>query len=936
MMKTFLLPLSVLFLFQTLSFSQTSVPTGPVSGTWTREGSPYNIEGNIMIADGTTLTINPGVTVNFGGTYKLFVAGRLLANGNEGDSIFFTAADISNGWKGIRFDNTPETNDSSRITYCRLEYAKTTGNLQTDRGGAFYFSHFSKAVISHCVIANGGSEFQGGAIFCEYSSPVISHNTLVKNTTAEGGGAICFLNSSSPVISNNTISYNVSTAKGGGGIYGSGGNAIISDNTITYNEATTVEGGGGGIYVDGNQIVITRNMIAHNKADALAGGGGIYCTGSNPVITYNTISNNESQGSTGGGGGISLNSAASPLISNNVITNNRTLSVSGGGGGIYVSGGNPAINSNTIANNDALNGGGLYFLNGANPILLNCIIWGNEAVSTDQQVFLKDEASDPSFVNCDLQGGSDSIDLNGNSYSGTYLDNLDADPLFYQPAELVGPVSGPSPDWSLTCSSPCIDAGNMEESYPLKDIAGNPRVNNDRIDLGPFEFQIVEGLVFLVSTDTLILSPSANIGQSFQITSNVSWTASDDQSWLTLNKTSGLCNATVTAFAEENPAPEDRKAMITVSGAGAADIPVTVIQKAPVLSLSEDTLTLAAWISASGTFNISSNMNWTVTSDQSWLTSNKFDGFGNTTVTLTADKNTTNTVRTAIVTVSGTGVTDQVLVVNQDGSNSVLTVSTHSLTLAAAGNSIKTFSVISNTRWTAGSDKTWLTVNPSDSTGNAEITVTADANAGSINRTAIVTVSGIDTPDQIINVTQTAEEPHLSVSAVTLTIAAPANSTKTFDIMSNVSWTITTDQTWLVPNTSLGADSATITLTAEANPGGTERTATVFVTGNNVEAQLIPVTQDALVTGVNNVQASDKIIAWPNPTSGKLTVSLDNSLQDEYLIQVLNDLGDVILAMKQPKDAKTAEIDLSGCAAGLYTIRVSSANENYRIKVSRR
>ncbi len=217
-----------------------------------------------------------------------------------------------------------------------------------------------------------------------------------------------------------------------------------------------------GIYVDGNQIVITRNMIAHNKADALAGGGGIYCTGSNPVISYNTISNNESQGSTGGGGGISLNSAASPLISNNVITNNRTLSVSGGGGGIYVSGGNPAINSNTIANNDALNGGGLYFLNGANPILLNCIIWGNETVSTDQQVFLKDEASDPSFVNCDLQGGSEAIDLNGNSYSGTYLDNLDADPLFYEPAELVGPVSGPSPDWSLTCSSPCIDAGNTE------------------------------------------------------------------------------------------------------------------------------------------------------------------------------------------------------------------------------------------------------------------------------------------------------------------------------------------------------------------------------------------------------------------------------------------------------------------------------------------
>ncbi len=140
----------------------------------------------------------------------------------------------------------------------------------------------------------------------------------------------------------------------------------------------------------------------------------------------------------------------------------------------------------------------------------------------------------------------------------------------------------------------------------------------------------------------------------------------------------------------------------------------------------------------------------------------------------------------------------------------------------------------------------------------------------------------------------------------------------------------------MVANTSLGADSATITLTAEANPGGTERTATVFITGNNVETQLVLVTQDALVTGINNIPASDRLIAWPNPTSGKLTISLDNSLQDEYQIQVLNDLGDVILAMKQPKDAKTAEIDLSGYSSGFYTIRVSSGNENYKIRISRR
>src|SRR3972149_12202018 len=63
------------------SFSQTSIPAGNVSGTWNLAGSPYQIQGSIQIPDGQTLTIDPGVTVDFQGTYKLNVQGRLLAIG---------------------------------------------------------------------------------------------------------------------------------------------------------------------------------------------------------------------------------------------------------------------------------------------------------------------------------------------------------------------------------------------------------------------------------------------------------------------------------------------------------------------------------------------------------------------------------------------------------------------------------------------------------------------------------------------------------------------------------------------------------------------------------------------------------------------------------------------------------------------------------------
>jgi hypothetical protein len=47
-MKTLFQTLIALFLFQGSSSSQTEIPGGYVSGTWTREGSPYNVKGSIV------------------------------------------------------------------------------------------------------------------------------------------------------------------------------------------------------------------------------------------------------------------------------------------------------------------------------------------------------------------------------------------------------------------------------------------------------------------------------------------------------------------------------------------------------------------------------------------------------------------------------------------------------------------------------------------------------------------------------------------------------------------------------------------------------------------------------------------------------------------------------------------------------------------------
>ena len=181
-----------LILVSELLFSQTTIPAGNVSGTWNFAGSPYLIEGEITIPDQETLTIDPGCLIEFQGHYKFNVQGRLLAVGIEQDSIKFTVADTTGfynnthiGWHGIRFENTPATNDSSKIVYSILEFGKATGDVFADLvGGGIFIDNFSKLKISHTKIWNNmcQNSYCGGGIHILDSDIKISNCIITNNT----------------------------------------------------------------------------------------------------------------------------------------------------------------------------------------------------------------------------------------------------------------------------------------------------------------------------------------------------------------------------------------------------------------------------------------------------------------------------------------------------------------------------------------------------------------------------------------------------------------------------------------------------------------------------------------------------------------------------------------------------------------------------------
>ena len=282
----------------------------------------------------------------------------------------------------------------------------------------------------------------------------------------------------------------------------------------------------------------------------------------------------------------------------------------------------------------------------------------------------------------------------------------------------------------------------------------------------------------------------------------LSWTATDNTTWLTVSPASGTGNGTLTVTATGTQTAGTQTGTITLNATGATSVPVNVtftVTAAPAIGFSPTSLSFTAQAGGSNpatqTISLSNTgggaLSWTATDNATWLTVSPASGTGNGTLTVTATGTQTAGTQTGTITLNATGATS----VSVNVTFTVTAVPNISLnpsslsyaaTQGAANPANKTVSLTTTggtLNWTVGrtvsSNIAWLTVSPAS--GNSNSTLTASVNTAGLaagTHTGTITVSAAGASSKTVDVTLTVSAP----STASATLAWNANTESDLDV----------------------------------------------------------------------------------------------------------------------------------------------------------
>ena len=330
--------------------------------------------------------------------------------------------------------------------------------------------------------------------------------------------------------------------------------------------------------------------------------------------------------------------------------------------------------------------------------------------------------------------------------------------------------------------------------------------------------------------------------KTLSISSNTSWSVIESLSYVSVSQTTGTNNASLTVTCQSNSSTVSRSGIVKIASPGLDTqvINISQVGATTLLNVTPASMTFnAAGGSQKGT--ITSNTNWTVQENLSFIKVDSLLGLNNGGINVVCDSNYSAVTRTGVVTILGVGAVSKTINISQTGVPGFMNISPTSLDFNAAGGK-QFFLVNSNTNWTVTEALTHISLNKTTGSFTDTVWVTCTPNTTTISRTGLITITGVGVQTITLAVNQIGEQPRLSVNPTNLSFTSTAG-TKTITITSNIPWTITDSVTYLSSNVTTGSNNATVTISCTANPSALVRNTTLLITGSGVSPISIPVSQ---------------------------------------------------------------------------------------------
>jgi hypothetical protein len=150
------------------SGGQTHVDSVNGAATWGPSGNPHRVDQLIHIEGAGSLRLSAGTLVCFGsgGGLRADNGGRLRVVGTSLAPVVLTAADLADGWLGVRLAGIPSA--ASPINHLRLEHTRNTYALATHdyhgRGGLHALAHHAVRAAVRAVTC-AGTDSRGRSAF---------------------------------------------------------------------------------------------------------------------------------------------------------------------------------------------------------------------------------------------------------------------------------------------------------------------------------------------------------------------------------------------------------------------------------------------------------------------------------------------------------------------------------------------------------------------------------------------------------------------------------------------------------------------------------------------------------------------------------------------------------------------------------------------------